>query len=367
MRRLGIVCCVWLWSSGWAFAQSWLPGSFGPLAAAESAKYTPAQFQQFAGENGALLRELGAQAAERRVYRKDAASVSVVVIQFRDPTGAYGGFELMSSRDPTPSDLAELATISDQSALFAVSNMLVQLEGAELGSRGPEVKALLDGLKPLAKKNAGPFPTLGQYLPGGALPGTRRFVLGAVGLERVLPTGKGDWAGFALGAEVEAARYRMGGREATLLLIAFPTPQVAIAREKALSRWFNVNLTEEVVEGRPVIFTRRMTSLLAVLADARSQKESERLLAKVSFQTELTWNEPTHSATDPPWGVTLYRVFLGTFYFVGFGLAIGLAFALFRLGIKRMFPGKVFDRSENVEILQLGLGSKPIEGKDFYQ
>ena len=44
----------------------------------------------------------------------------------------------------------------------------------------------------------------------------------------------------------------------------------------------------------------------------------------------------------------------------------GVLFAGFRLLIKRLFPGKIFDRPENVEILQLGITSKPIEGKDFY-
>ena len=29
-------------------------------------------------------------------------------------------------------------------------------------------------------------------------------------------------------------------------------------------------------------------------------------------------------------------------------------------------PGKIFDRTADVEILQLGINSKPVEVKDFY-
>jgi hypothetical protein len=47
-------------------------------------------------------------------------------------------------------------------------------------------------------------------------------------------------------------------------------------------------------------------------------------------------------------------------------LAAGIGFGGFRIFIKLVLPGRVFDRNEDVEILQLGLSSKPIEAKDFY-
>jgi len=368
MRRWGGLLCWLLLTGSVAMAlPSRLPATLGGMAAAEGSSIPAAQLERFFPEQAAVLRELGAQNAEQRTYRKDSRSVVVTVLIFKDPTGAYGGFEFLAQPEMAPSKLAEMAAISNSRALFTLSNLLVYVEGAEVGALAADFPALLTALQPLAKKDAGPFPNLSLYLPQGAVPGSRRFLLGAAGLEKLLPSGKGDWLGFDLGAEVEAARYPVAGREATLLLVNYPTPQVAIAKEKALSRWFNVNRSEEVVEGRPVIFTRRMTSLVAILTDSPKQEDSEALLAKVNYQTELTWNEPGHLATDPPWLKTVANIFVGTFYFAGFALVVGIAFAFFRLGVKKLMPGKVFDRSENVEILQLGLGSKPIEGKDFYQ
>ena len=49
-----------------------------------------------------------------------------------------------------------------------------------------------------------------------------------------------------------------------------------------------------------------------------------------------------------------------------FALIAGISFGGLRLIVKRVMPGKVFDRSEYVQILQLGLGSKPINSEDFY-
>jgi len=34
--------------------------------------------------------------------------------------------------------------------------------------------------------------------------------------------------------------------------------------------------------------------------------------------------------------------------------------------MKRLFPGKIFDRTSSVELLQLGLNSKPVNPDDFY-
>ncbi len=367
MRR--IVCGAWLclWVTAASVSAQALPGSFTGMNAAEGIVTAAAQLDRLFPESAAILRELGVEKAEQRTYRRNSTAIVITLFRFRDPTGAYGGYQLMSLPELAPAEGAELGALSDHLAVFAFSSLLVRVEGRGLKSNAAELQALVASLSSQAKEGAGPFPSLSQYLPQGALPGSRRFALGVQGLENALPTGKGDWLGFDMGAEVEAAHYRVAGREATLLLVIYPTPQVALAREKALSRWFNVNKTEEVVEGRPVLFVRRMTSLLAILSEVESQKEAEALLARVNYQTELTWNEPSHLATDPPWGQTLYNIFLGTFYFGGFALAIGVAFAAFRLSMKKLMPGKVFDRSENVEILQLGLASKPIEGKDFYE
>ena len=50
----------------------------------------------------------------------------------------------------------------------------------------------------------------------------------------------------------------------------------------------------------------------------------------------------------------------------GFVDALGIAFGGVRVLTKRFFPGKVFDRPEDMEVLQLGLSGKRIDPRDFY-
>ena len=80
----------------------------------------------------------------------------------------------------------------------------------------------------------------------------------------------------------------------------------------------------------------------------------------------VTWNEPTHTITDPSISQIVVGAILDTGSIMMLAVAAGLGFGGFRLFIKYLLPGKVFDRSDDIEILQLGLASKPIQAKDFY-
>jgi hypothetical protein len=90
------------------------------------------------------------------------------------------------------------------------------------------------------------------------------------------------------------------------------------------------------------------------------------LRAAVTYETQVTWNEPSQTATDPPWAVVLYRIFVGTGVFMVMAVAFGVAFGGFRIFIKKLLPGKVFDRPEQMEVLQLGLTGHKIDTRDLY-
>jgi hypothetical protein len=49
-----------------------------------------------------------------------------------------------------------------------------------------------------------------------------------------------------------------------------------------------------------------------------------------------------------------------------FALIAGISFGGLRLVVKRVMPGKIFDTKRHLQVLQLGLGSKPINSDDFY-
>jgi len=158
-------------------------------------------------------------------------------------------------------------------------------------------------------------------------------------------------------AEAMLARYKAG---ALLILIDYPTPQLA----ELHLRHLETSLPEKAKQGGTTI--ERKGSLLSIVMAPATPGYAAKLRDGVNYETQVTWNEPSGTATDPPWSVVLYRVFVGTGIFMVAAVVLGIGFGGLRIFTKRLFPGKVFDRPEQMEVLQLGLSGKRIDPRDFY-
>jgi hypothetical protein len=110
----------------------------------------------------------------------------------------------------------------------------------------------------------------------------------------------------------------------------------------------------------------RKGSLLSIVLETTSAEYAEKLRGAINYETEVTWNEPSTTATDPPITSTLVKIIIATMVLMGMAFVLGLAFGGVRVITKRLFPGKVFDRPAQMEVLQLGLSGKPIDPRDMY-
>jgi hypothetical protein len=191
------------------------------------------------------------------------------------------------------------------------------------------------------------------------------YVLGPVTLNQFVPLSSGDWLGFSQGAEAESARYRTGGHELTLLLADFPTPQTAAKKLVELQKNLRVNAENPDPNSSP-LFAKRSMTLLAVVYGARTKAEADALLKQVESGAEITWNEPTFQFKEPPISAMIVGTIIGTGVICMFAVISGIAFGGVRIVVKRFFPDKVFDRSSHLQVLQMGLVSKPINSEDFY-
>jgi hypothetical protein len=216
------------------------------------------------------------------------------------------------------------------------------------------------------KAEQGPLPALSDHLPvKGFIDSSDKYILGPQTLNQFFPVTTNDWLGFDTGAEAEVARYHVDGRELNLLLADFPTPQTAQKKLTQLQQDYHVNAPSTDPNGSP-IFARRSITLLAIVSGARTREEADKVLDQIQSGTEVTWNEPTFQFKEPAITTMIVGAIIGTGIICCFALVSGLAFGGFRLVIKRWLPDKVFDRSSQMQVLQLGLGSKPINSEDFY-
>jgi hypothetical protein len=338
--------------------QSMLPDRFGSwVASASPVKAKPAE------PDAALLTEAGLEESVTRPYANGSQTLNVNLERFHDPSGAYEAYTALLDTDLEPSTVGQLTAIGHGRLIMLIGNFLVNVE-PQLASTA-DLRQLLGFVRKSADTT--PLPPIRAFLPQGFVDGTQRYALGPAAFQAALsklretefsPLTKE--VGFDFGAEAMFANYQKAKESAVFLLIDYPTPQLA---EQHLRHLDAVLSPAEKQAGTTV---ERKGSLLSLVLRPPSAAFAAELRSGVHYQTEVTWNEPTHQLTDPPWVVILGRILIFTLLFMGLTVAVGAAFGGLRVLLKTFFPGKIFDRPGQMDVLQLGLSGKRIDSRDFY-
>ena len=351
----------------------------GLLLAASSvaAQHTnlPAQFASWTAAPSAasgsslpqpLHQELGGGNPEAADYTSGPKTIHAVLEKYRDPSSAYSAYTELLEVGMQPTDVRPYSAVNGDRMMLLIGNFLLHVDRVRSVSAA-DLRAL--ALEIEGHADTSPWPPIRNYLPEERLvQGTQRYALGPVGFEQALEAlGQSKFAalapeiGFPAGAEAMFAGYLIApGSQQNLLIIEYPTPQLAEQHLRHLQSALAANpeLTNTTVE--------RKASLLSLVLSPVNQRAASELRDEINYGTQVTWNEPSHTLTDPPWLLVLKNIFLGTLAFCGLAMALGLAFGGLRVATKRLLPGKVFDRPEDMEVLQLGLSGKRIDPRDFY-
>jgi hypothetical protein len=367
---IGLLAAVLFLAALPASAQGILPNSFGGWSGTANAGVVPLEFrngdkttQMIADQQAAARQEYGFVAGEYGEYTHAAGTLNVNLYKMKDPSGAYGLYSYLRTTDMPSAAFSEHSSASRERALILVGNLVLEVHGNDVPGTGKDLKALVAVVSPHAE--SGLLPSIGQHIPTkGFIDRTDKYVLGPQTLNQVFPLSNGDWLGFSQGAEVETARYRVNGRELNLLIADFPTPQTAAKKLADLQKQFNINSADAAANSSP-LFAKRALTLIAIVSGAATQKEADALLNQIVSGTEITWNEPTFEFKEPGIGGMIVGAITGTGVICMFAIIAGLAFGGVRLVVKRA-TNRVFDRPDQVQVLQLGLSSKPINAEDFY-
>jgi hypothetical protein len=311
------------------------------------------------------LSESGLTHAEQRRYAIGGNELVVYLDQLRDPSSAYEVHTYSLEPGMIPAHAGQASAANRDHAIVLVGNLAVSVSALN-GVSPDDLRALVQTLEP--KASPAPMPPIPYYLPlEGRASGTERYALGPAAFRAaVAALDRRDFAvltgqmGFSSGAEAMLARYRSGKEDAVLLLIEYPTPQLAEQHLRHLEQALPANAKQSGTN------IERKASLLSMVLSPSSAAYAQSLRNAVNYETQVTWNEPTHAVTDEPWTTVLSKIFIGTGVFLVVAVVLGVAFGGLRILIKKLFPGKVFDRPEQMQILQLGLSGKPIDSSDFY-
>ncbi len=321
--------------------------------------------------NAAVLKEYGFNSFESATYsRDDGRKLALRAARFGDASGAYGAYTYYKTPDMLIEKVGDGAASMNERVLFYRGNILVDAVFQKLSAMSAaELRELAQSL-PLPAGNTRNLPGLPAYLPPQSyVKNTAKYVLGSVALQNLDAPVPASLVDFSSGAEVVLGNYNSSGGEATLMLISYPTPQIAADHlrriEAASPQNTNPQNNGATAHSAPTlanpIFDKRTGPIVVVVAGPLSQAEAKSLLASVNYDANVTWNENTHFTKRDNLANLLVNVIILCFIIIGFALVAGVAFGGIRILARRMFPGRVFERAENREFIALHLSEKPPE------
>ncbi len=357
MRRLLLFVC------GFALL------SATPLSAQESP--LPKQFQAWKLASciakpaiPSIAKEAGLREYSTCKFSSGDNVIGISAGRYHDPSSAFEAYTSQLRAGMVPTNLGQTAAF-DKDGVLILEGSLVLTSTPNVSKE--DLSALVKSVESGSEK--GPLPPVPSYLPKvGRVVGTERYALGPDAMRAALAeVGQSNVealvgvSGVSHDNEVMLARYSLPGKgSGILLLIAYPTPQLAEQ---------HIHHLEEVIPAAAIqagTAIERRGSLLKLVLSPSSVEYAQSLRDAVGYETQVTWNEAGQTATDPPITSIMVKIFIGTGVFMVAALVLGIAFGGVRVVTKRFFPGKVFDRPNQMEVLQLGLSGKRIDPTDFY-
>lgn len=311
--------------------------------------------------NAGLLKENGFTDFEEAEYARADRKITVKAARFADASGAYGAFTVYKEPEMTTVDMGgkegeSLGASLNNRVIFYHSSVLVQVALDRVTPMTAAELRELASLLPVARGSAANLPILPTYLPKQSyVKNSARYVVGPVGLSQIGSPLQSDIVGFEQGAEVVVGKYRTGEGTATLMLISYPTPAIAgehLRRIESLNQNSPANANDDLAAP----FTAKRTGPMIVMTAGKiSGSEAKSLLASVNYDAEVTWNQNTYFNKKDNVANLLVNIVALIGILVLLALGVGVAFGGVRLLIKRMFPGRVFDRPDKMEIIQLNI------------
>jgi hypothetical protein len=355
---LFVLCCALFAAPG--PTASLLPQEFGGWH--ESAPAAVSQDPALADPvNAALLKEYGFTDVAAATYtRDDGRKLTIKAARFADASGAYGAFTYYKMPQMLNEKVGDQAASLNERVLFYRGSILVDALFDRLSAMSAaELRELASGL-PLPSENNRNLPGLPVYLPRESyVKNTAKYVVGPVGLEKIAAPVGTQLVDFSTGAEVVLGNFSTGDGQATLMLISYPTPQIAADRlrriEDARAHPPQAPDSAPLLNAGP-IFTRRTGPIVVIVAGAASQSDANTLLNSVNYEANVTWNEPTSPNKRDNIGNLVFNALLLCGILMGFSLIAGLAFGGVRVLIRSLFPDRLFDRPGEAEFISLHLG-----------
>ncbi len=306
------------------------------------------------GGNPAVEHEYGVTQIERQKLRQGNKTAVVIVEQAADPSSAYGLLTFYQTEGMAPAKDMPLTRLDSREALVARGPFFIRIprdnpENARLSEADfTSLLAALAGTGSAARLNIPiALPTQGLVLT------SEKYLLGEDAARAVLPSFRTDLIGFALGAEARLASYATPSGRARVLVVDYPTPQMARERYDAMQKDLNLNASGDA----GTVFGKRSGSFVVLVLDPSSRVVASRLLSQFGYSQQVVRNERypgDESITMQMVRLVLANLML-TFVLAGFALGGGLIFIASKFVARKWFPESSWGQPDEATIIRLKL------------
>ena len=337
-------------AAGTATPPSILPQTFSGWHLTTAAQ-TSSNSESADPTNAALLKEYGFTDFAGGTYsRADGRKLKIKAARFEDASGAYGAFTFYKMPQMLNERIGDQGASLNERVLFYRGNILVDAVFQQLSAMSAaELRELADEL-PRPGGSIANLPGLPAYLPKESyIKNTAKYVVGPLALEATGAPLPVKFVDFSKGAEVVLGGYNLSGARATLMLISYPTPQIAATQLK------QIESAQQAHELDSIVTAKRTGPILVLASGSVSSGDAKSLLSDVNYDADVTWNERTNFTRRDNAANLIVGVILLAAIVCGLSIVAGIAFGGFRLAIKRLLPGRVFDRPEQIEFISLHL------------
>jgi hypothetical protein len=302
------------------------------------AVYTQANIDAFK-DLAPVLKRYGLKGVTVQTWKGQGGSARIHLFEMSDAGAAYGFFSIRRAAEngvaaPTPLG-AENFQAGNRLYVWQ-ANYVLRIDG------GPDLaRKMATAVSEKILGRSRKPPVSNHLPPRNLVSGTDKYILDPQNVDHAFRI-DATTLGFDDDVEVATAAYRVDGRSARVMLMLYPTQQIA------------KKYAEQLVAAKPELaaVSKRVGPLIAIVSGAADVSVVHSILDDVNYETKVTWNQRRST-------LGIAEIILTVFTFIGIGLLFtvvaGISFGGVRIFVKSRYPNRLFDRPEDVEIIQLKL------------
>jgi hypothetical protein len=294
--------------------------------------------------------------------REDGRTLKIRAARFADASGAFGAYTFYLQPEMRKEAIGDQAASLGQRVVFYRGDILVEALFSQESTMSAAQLRELAGALPLPAGSAANLPSFIAFLPPrGYIANTQKYAMGPAALAALAPPVSADLVDFGTSSEVTFGRYETPSGEATLMLISYPTPQLAadhLRRIDAAHGLARPQSGASAIACAGPFCDKRSGPIVAIATGPVSDSDAKSLLGLVNYEASVTWNQASDQQQAHEWYMLILNVLILCAILGGLAIIAGVAFGGFRVLIKRWLPD---DRPEGVEFISLRLTETIVE------